>query len=204
MKQSNKNLLRRSAYEIADSIASNIPGVSQAWALGKALYGNALELRQQRALEWVEAIRDNQSIFNESVVNSEEFQDGFIVGLENYIKLRSFVKRRVALKIFRDFSLEDSKVEFQLERFNDTLLKISHTSLGYLALLKKTVDTTSFMDIGDEHVDSLQELEYLGLVRQGGTINSNVWSSTDSFEWRLTKFAHEFVKFIDESPEDIC
>lgn len=139
MKQSDKNLLRRSAYAVADSIATSIPGIAQAWALGKALYGNALELRQQRALEWIEAIQDDQSVFNESVVNSEEFQDGFIVGLEDYIKLRDHLKRRIALKAFKEFANSSDKVEFPLERYNDTLKKISPASLRTLAFVKHSV-----------------------------------------------------------------
>lgn len=201
MNKSDKNLLKRSAYALADSTASSIPGLAQAWALSKALYGNALELRQQRALEWVEAIQNDQSVFNESVVKSEEFQDGFIVGLEDYIKLRSFIKRRAALKIFREFTAVESKVDFQLERFNDVLAKISHTSLNNLAMLKRTTDTMDFQDVGGELVASLQELEYLGLVRQGSEIDSSVWSATDSFKWRLTSFAHEFVEFVEEDAQ---
>lgn len=203
MNKSDRNLLKSSAYEVADSIASNIPGVAQAWALCKALYGNALELRQQRALEWVEAIQNDQATFNEQIVKSEEFQDGFIVGLENYIKLRSHIKRRVALKIFNGFATSETKIEYQLERLNDTLAKISHSSLDGLALIKRTADSSTFQDVGEQLATALQELEYLGLVRQGGDIGGKLWSATDSFNWRLTQFAHEFVRFIEESPENI-
>jgi hypothetical protein len=138
-KKSDKNLVKRSAYELADSIVSNIPILAQAWALSNALYGNALELRQQRALEWVEAISKDSSTFSKDLVNSEEFQDGFVVALEDYIKLRNQIKRRVALKMFKEFALSDNKMEFQLERFNDTLLKISTMSIQTLAFIKEAI-----------------------------------------------------------------
>lgn len=139
MKKSDKNLIKRSAYALADSTASSTPILAQAWALSKALYGNALELRQQRALEWVEAISGDSSAFSKGLVSSEEFQDGFVVALEDYIKIRSHLKRRVALKMFKEFAATDNKVEFQLERFNDTLLKISTSSIQTLAFIKETV-----------------------------------------------------------------
>lgn len=137
--KSDRHLLKRSAYALADSTASSVPGLAQAWALGKALYGNALELRQQRALEWVESISSDPSTFNEAILNSEEFQDGFVVALEGYIKLRNYLKRRVALKVFGDFAASDNKMEFQLERFNDTLLKMSIASIQTLAFIKETI-----------------------------------------------------------------
>lgn len=138
-KQSDKNLVKRSAYALADSTASSIPILAQAWALSKALYGNALELRQQRALEWVEAISSDPSAFGQNLVSSEEFQDGFVVALEDYIKIRNHIKRRVALKMFKEFATTDNKVEFQLERFNDTLLKISTASIQTLAFIKENI-----------------------------------------------------------------
>jgi|GEM_PF-1489827 len=137
--QSDKNLIKRSAYALADSTASSTPILAQAWALSKALYGNALELRQQRALEWVEAISNDPSAFGQDLVSSEEFQDGFVVALEDYIKIRNHLKRRVALKMFKEFAAANNKVEFQLERFNDTLLKISSASIQTLAFIKETI-----------------------------------------------------------------
>ena len=149
-KKTDPNLIKRSAYELADSTASSIPGLAQAWALSKALYGNALELRQQRALEWVEAISNDPSDFSEELVKSEEFQDGFVVALEGYIKLRNFLKRRVAVKMFKEFAVAEDKVEFQLERYNDTLLKISTASIKTLAFIKAEILPMRIQGIKDD------------------------------------------------------
>jgi len=138
-KKSDTNLVKRSAFEIADAIASNIVGVNIAWALVKALSGNALELRQQRALEFVEAIQNDPTTFNENVANSEEFQDGFVVALTEHIKIRNFLKRRIALKMFNEFAKSDDKVEFPLERFYDTLNKLSTSGIKTLAFIKKEI-----------------------------------------------------------------
>lgn len=135
-KQTDKNLGKRSAYEVADAIASNIAGVNIAWALVKALSGNALELRQQRALEFVEAIQKDPSTFSSTVVSSEAFQDGFVVALTEHIKIRNFLKRRIALKMFNEFTNSEDKVEFPLERFYDTLSKLSAAGIKTLAFIK--------------------------------------------------------------------
>lgn len=228
MKESDKNLMKRSAYAIADSTASSIPGLAQAWALSKALYGNALELRQQRALEWVESIQNNPSFFNESVVNSDEFKDGFIVGLEDYIKLRDYLKRRVALKVFMEFAGSGDRVEFPLERYNDTLRKISPASLRTLAFVNKEIIPTMERRIEAENQsdlgyavqgskprpfssydhtgklatmqEQLSELEYLGLVKQVSSYPNGLAFSTDGMVtgWALTSFANEFINFIED------
>lgn len=230
MNQSDKNLLNRSAYELADSIASNIPGVAQAWALGKALYGNALELRQKRALEWIEAIQSDRSTFNESIVKSKEFQDGFIVGLEDYIKLRDSLKRRIGLKVFKEFASSNDKVEFPLERFNDTLKKISPASLRTLAFIRRDIlpvmeslitleqhgdlgvkipsasrpfsryDQTGKLSTMD---DQLIELEFLGLVRQVSSYPNGLAFTTGGMvtSWALTNFAEKFINFIEDDAE---
>lgn len=135
-KQSDPNLIKRAI----DAGISSTPGLSIAWAVCKALYGNALELRQQRALEWVEMIRDNPDVFRKEVLESVEFQDGFIVALEDYLKLRTLLKRAMARKIFTDFTQADDKGQFELERYNMTLRQISSASLRFMAYIKATVE----------------------------------------------------------------
>lgn len=138
-KNTDANLAKRSAYEVADAIASNIAGVNIAWALVKALSGNALELRQQRALEFVEAIQNDPKTFSEDVVQSEAFQDGFVFALTEHIKIRNFLKRRIALKIFSEFAKRDDKVEYPLERFYDTLSKLSNAGIKTLAFIQSEI-----------------------------------------------------------------
>ncbi len=135
-KHSDPNLIKRAL----DAGLSSTPGLSIPWALCKALYGNALELRQQRALEWVEMIRDNPVIFRKELLESSDFQDGFIVALEEYLKLRTILKRGLARKIFIGFAQVGDKEQFELERYNTTLSQISGNSLKFLAYIKELVE----------------------------------------------------------------
>ncbi len=146
-KQSDEVLLKRTATNVTDAVASSVdavvlsgvPALSIAWALAKSLLGKSLELRQQRALEFVEAIQKDPATFNQALVSSEEFQDGFVVALTEHIKLRNFLKRRIALKMFNDFANSDDKVEFPLERFYDTLNKLSTSGIKTLAFIKSEI-----------------------------------------------------------------
>lgn len=146
-KQSDKNLIKRTATNAGDVVAGTIdavvlggvPALSGAWALAKALLGNSLDLRQQRALEFIEAINNNPTVFTQEVVNSEAFQDGFVVALTEHIKIRNFLKRRIALKIFEEFVESNDKVEFPLERFYDTLSKLSSSSIKTLGFIKSEI-----------------------------------------------------------------
>ena len=138
-KDSDKNLLKRAGLALADSTVSSTPGLAQAWALSRALFGSAMELRNERALEWVKMIHKNPGVFTEDLMNSEEFQDGFAVALEDYITLRNKDKRSIARKVFTGFATSKSKQNFPMERYNDTLAKISSEGLVMLAFLDKTI-----------------------------------------------------------------
>lgn len=127
-KNIDSNLIKRSA----DAVAQSIPGLAIAWNLSKALYGNALELRQQRALEFVENIQANPKLFTQSLLNTEAFQDAFIVALEDYIKLRSTLKRGISKAIFNSSVGQEDLALFELERLDATLRAISPNALEFI------------------------------------------------------------------------
>lgn len=71
--------------------------------------------------------------------NSKEFQDGVFIQLETYFKLRVKDKKLVAQEIFNIFCGSPNKPDFPLERYNDTLTKISVEGLRYLVFLQKEI-----------------------------------------------------------------
>jgi len=124
---------------IVDEIAKNIPGINIAWGLSKALYGAGMKLRQERALEWVEMVRDNPSVFTKYVLNDEMFQDGFVYSLEKYLTARAGEKRIYLKNVFLGYAQSESKNQFELERLNDAYLKISPQSLKSLLFIAKEI-----------------------------------------------------------------
>ncbi len=128
-----KNILKNVGITIIDSLVSSLdnslysgqPYLSTPWGLCKGLYNSAIELRKDRAIEFIENIRDNPSIFTKQIVSSKEFQDGFIYTFTKYLVERTEQKRKIIKKIFLNFTASENKNDFKLERYLYTLEQIS-------------------------------------------------------------------------------
>ena len=112
MKDKNKIVIKESIK----SLLAEIPGLRLAWRLSEALFGAGIKLRQKKALEWIEMVRDNPSIFTKQILKDEQFQNGFVFALEKYIRERDEKKRRIMKKIFSGFTREKDKKKFELEK----------------------------------------------------------------------------------------
>jgi hypothetical protein len=140
MNETDKNLTKNAVKNTLEALISSTPALAVAWALAKSLYGNALELRQERALEFVEFIMNNPSAFKKDLLESVEFQDGFIESLENYIRIRLVLKRGIARNIFLGFANSDNKEQFSLERLNSTLRTITADAIQFLLFIQETLE----------------------------------------------------------------
>jgi hypothetical protein len=135
MKDKDKEILKTSALGAADVIVATIhPGVAVAWALCKALYGAGMKLRENRALEFIEMVKNKPDVFVEEIINTEEFQDGFVYTLEKYLAERSEKKRKIARDIFCGFTKSEDKKSFELEKFNFILSQLSEDNLHVLSI----------------------------------------------------------------------
>lgn len=132
MNKKDRQLAKDSALALADGIASTIPPLALAWGLSKAYYGAALKVRQQKALEWVEMIRDNPSVFTEEILRDEKFQDGFVYALEKYLQERNEEKRKYYRNIFLGFAKSENKGKFELERYYHVLSILDEISIDTL------------------------------------------------------------------------
>jgi hypothetical protein len=144
--KSDKNLIKKSVdisvqagASAIDTALKTTPGLSIAYSLAKALYGNAMEMRKQRVFEFVEPIVDNPGIFSSKILASEEFQDGFVTMLQVYITLRSEEKRKIVRNVFIDFARSLNKMDFQIERYTDTVQKISPASIALLGFINQEI-----------------------------------------------------------------
>lgn len=191
MNKKDKQIIKDSA----DVIVSSIPGLNIAWGLSKALYGAGLKLRQQKALEWVEMVRDNPEIFTKELLDQEEFQDGFVFALERYLTERNEGKRKFFRNIFLGYSTTSRKTDFQLERFIHTL---SQMSLGDMQVLKN-VDTSkqdkNYQIYGnaDINLSNIFNLINLGILHTDpsarlGPVNA-------PFVW-VSEFGREFIEYL--------
>jgi hypothetical protein len=151
---------------VVDQIAILFPSIKIAYGLSKALYGSGLKLRQQKALEWVEMVRDNPSFFTEKVINDAAFQDGFVVALEKYIIERNENKRKVFRNIFLGFAIAEKKELFPLEKCTHTLSQLSEVDIEVLRDTKNDQKNKNYQVYGNNsnRKESSHNLINLGLL----------------------------------------
>jgi len=114
------------------------------------LYGYYMACKQEELNEFVEFIKSHPDEFRKNIVESKEFRDGFVIFFQDYLKMRAQKKKAVAEQIFIEFAQYENKEEFELEKFDDALLKISVTSIEMLAFFKKEIIPLKEKIIRDE------------------------------------------------------
>lgn len=178
-----------------DAIVSAVPGLNVAWGLSKALYGAGLKLRRQKALEWVEMVKDNPAIFARELLEQEEFQDGFVVALEKYLTERSEIKRKYFQKIFLGYSLTDHKDTFQLEKFIHTLSQLSPDDILVLKDIDTSRQDTNYQIYGNERtrLSNIYNLINLGILHND--TGSRIGPVESPFVF-ISEFGKEFVKYL--------
>lgn len=184
----NKIVAKDSATNVVDvlidEIAKTLPGINIAWGLSKALYGAGLKLRQERALEWVEMVRDNPSVFTKEVLKDEKFQDGFVYALEKYLTTRVKEKRKYLKNVFLNFSTSKAKDKFELERLNDAYIKISSHALEILIFIKQDI-----LPLKEKIIR--QELKNKNI--QGSNKSEDWWFNADWEREPLSKFIMQWL-----------
>lgn len=98
-----------------------------------------MQLKQERINEVAKFIQEHPEEFRKEIVQSEEFQEGFLVFFEQYLKSRIKIKRDILKKIFLGYTTAEDKEHYELERLNDCLVRITIPSLEFLAFLKKEI-----------------------------------------------------------------
>lgn len=190
MNEKDKQIIKDSV----DAVVSSIPGLNVAWELSKALYGAGLKLRQQRAFEWVEMVRDNPSAFTEIVLKSDNFQDGFVYALECYIREKNENKRKYMRSIFLGFTQSEIQDSFEIERMYHVLSILSVDDLMVL----KDVDVyrTDFHQIYEQTKDKNENIYNLVSV---GILMSDYQSRIGPIAApfvKVTEFGKKFSKYL--------
>lgn len=103
------------------------------------LYGVYLALKQDELNELLVFIQKHPKEFREEIVKSEEFRKGFIQFFDSYVKERFERKRKISREILLGFAISENKDAYELERLQDTLLKISPEALELLAFIKNEI-----------------------------------------------------------------
>lgn len=197
MSDKDKQLLKDSALVVADQIASNIPALNIAWGLSKALFGAGMKLRQQRALEWVELIRDNPGVFTKELLEQEELQNGFVYAFEKYLVERSEQKRKIFRSIFLGFAKADDKRNFPLEKFSHTLSQLGEVDIEVLRDVKIDEYGENYQIYGNNanRIDNIYSLINLGLLLNTTGTRGGFDPKNSPFV-KFSPFGTEFIKYL--------
>lgn len=191
MNEKDKQILKDST----DVIVSAIPALNIAWGLSKALYGAGLKLRQQKALEWVEMVRDNPEIFTKELLTQEEFQDGFVFALEKYIIERNEEKRKVFKNIFLGYSSTSKKLLFPIEKYIHTLSQLNIKDINVLKDVDVSRTDRNYQIYGNDNrnLSNIFTLINLGILHNDPS--SRMGPVDAPFIW-ISEFGKEFIKYI--------
>jgi len=103
------------------------------------LYGVYLALRQDELNELLNLINSNPEIFRKEIVESEEFRKGFIQFFDSYVKERLKNKRQILTRVLLGFTTATDKDKFELERLQDSLLRLSPQAIEVLVFINRDV-----------------------------------------------------------------
>lgn len=121
--------------EIIGSLTCSYPQLAAILTFIQASFGISLAYKQEQLNQFTEFLMANQEIFTEDQLNKKEFQEGLSVWLNSYLKLRSDEKLSMAQNILIDFSGCIAMPLYPLERYDDTLEKISQSGLHFLSFI---------------------------------------------------------------------
>lgn len=194
MNSKDKKILKEASLVVADEIVSKIPALNIAWGLCKSLHGAGMKVRQDRALEWVEMIRSNPAIFTKQILSNENFQEGFILLFENYVRERNEEKRKIYKKIFLGFAKTKNYTIYPIEAYQNV---VSQLTTGEIVNLKEIYnkilhDKSLFTKVSQsEYITKLQKLINLQILST---------QATDFLQSQLSKlFSHlSSQKFEDD------
>lgn len=178
-----------------DAIVLSVPGLNVAWGLSQALCGAGLKLRQRKALEWVEMVRDNPAILTEEILNDENFQDGFVYSLEKYLIERNEEKRKYFRNIFLGYSENNKNPEFELEKFIHILSQLSDGDMIVLSWVDINAGS-SYQIIGDTDVflENISNLIALGILYNDPTPRAGPVSSPYVFTSDVGKRLIQYLR----------
>jgi len=193
-----------------DVLVAQRPEFIPAWILARGFFGSIFDIQQDKINEFVDYIKNNPSIFIKEIVSTEEFQEGFLITFEEYLKQRTENKRKIIQEIFSEFTQSENKINFELERMYDVLNKLMPSNFKLLMEmgngLKKTF--SNHRRIESNAYEEIKYLEYLGLVncKKEQDVEVGIAEEDESPDayfteeelFSISTFGYNFVKFLKE------
>ncbi len=167
-------------------------------------------------------VKNKPNIFVEKIINTEEFQDGFVYTLEKYLVERSENKRKIARDIFCGFTKSEDKRSFELEKFNFILSQLSEENIHILSIysdgtfdkwVASQPDGAANIKLGNffnlHQVEMILKLrnetygmyeiaEHYSTFNSVGLMNGSMEATYDGgfSSYRLTKLGKDFINYL--------
>lgn len=155
--QKKKALVIATVEQLLEESRAVIEPLAESWPDGvtalTTILGSAgitIKYKQEILNQFTEYMMKHQEVFSRDTVRARDFQDGLVVFINSYFKLRSENKMELARKVFYDFGKSSEKPLYPLERYNDTVEKISESGLRLLGFIESVIP-----GVTDEYVDSM-------------------------------------------------
>jgi len=134
-------ILHQKAEKIIEVLGMTYPQYAPLLSFIHASFGIVIAYRQEKLNQFTQYLMDNQETFSGQKMQTREFQEGLEVFLGSYFRQRSDEKLKLAQNIFLDFSKKNEldMPFYPLERYNDTLEKISLAGIQFLGFINTEV-----------------------------------------------------------------
>jgi len=150
------------AFPAIDLLVAAKPEWAISWMVAKGFFGVLFDYQQEKINWFVEYLNKNKGVFVNDILKTDEFQEGFVITFENYIKQRGEKRRKIIEQIFLDFTREVDKDSFELERLYRTTELISLDLIKFLGFINSKVWPTLISDIHDNSAHKIKLTELLG------------------------------------------
>lgn len=128
-----------SAGAIIDPLLITAPQLGIPLKVLQATFGFRLAYKQEEINQFVEHLITHQDTFTKDLFSLKEFQDGLVIFMDDYFKMRGTEKLRIARDIFTDFSRSGNMPLYPIEAYDDTLMRISQEGLRFIGLLHNEI-----------------------------------------------------------------
>ena len=122
--------------KIIDGLIKLHPQLGIPLGVIRANFGFMLAYRQEKLNQLTEFLMENQEVFTEDEFMKPGFVEAMNVFLDDYFRIRSEEKLKLAQNIFLDCAKSLEMPLYPLERYNDTLEKLSQTGIQFLGFIK--------------------------------------------------------------------
>lgn len=191
-----------SLVAIAGAIHPLLGGVI---GVAAALFGPALIRRAGRVEDILQEIKKRPDVFTSELLANEQFQDGLVFFIEQYIRERNEDKLVIMRQVFGGFVQSDNLNEFPLEEMTDLVsrLRFGDIKLFKIAVVQGNQRENDRSFSLNYHPFDVSRLIYFGLLMEDRDRNSlAVRDSTNPgflHVW-VSPLGKQFANYLEDIP----